>query len=107
MPSQITEYVDRFSQIIVEGEAGSHLAAEHAAAKIVEGSQRRSRTDTGAMRGGWTMDRIHSGGYLVHNPVYYTIFNEKGTIYMSAQPMLQPSIEEVLPEFIGMVSAAW
>lgn len=44
---------------------------------------------------------------MVFNMVSYTIYNEYGTIHMSAQPMLRPSVEEVRMEFYGEVREAY
>jgi HK97 gp10 family phage protein len=44
---------------------------------------------------------------VVFNPVQYTVYNEYGTIYMSAQPMLRPAIEEVRPQFEKELAALY
>lgn len=58
---------------------------------------RRSRVDTGQMRDGWavTMDSPTSGTVL--NEVPHTIYNEWGTVHMSAQPMLTPAVANAKP----------
>jgi hypothetical protein len=83
-------------------------AAEFRAAGIVEvtaanieaGAKLRSRVDTGQMRAGW--ETIEEGPLArrVQNPVEHTIYNEYGTVYMSAQPMLAPSVEEQTEPFL-------
>lgn len=57
----------------------------------------RSRVDTGQMRDGWAtvMDSPTSG--MVVNEVPHTIYNEYGTVHMSAQPMLTPAVEQARP----------
>lgn len=65
---------------------------------IQRGAMERSRVDTGQMRGGW--DAVSEGLHgEVINPVEHTIFNEYGTVHMSAQPMAGPAAEEERPRF--------
>jgi HK97 gp10 family phage protein len=100
LKSRIPHIIER-SELIVQG------AVEKAAFDIERGAKKRSRVDTGTMRGGW---QSHQGGrfeWIVFNPVHYTIYNEYGTIYMSAQPMLRPAIEEVRPGFERDVKMAY
>lgn len=59
----------------------------------------RSRVDTGAMRNAWA---VRTPGLLhreVFNHMEYAIFNEMGTVRMSAQPMLIPAFERQRPVF--------
>jgi hypothetical protein len=51
------------------------------------------RVDTGAMRNGWRVE--HSGAMerTIFNTQEYAIYNELGTRYMSATPMLYPAVE--------------
>lgn len=99
--------IDRFPEVIVSANSETARALDKAADKIETGAKQRSRVDTGTMRGGWTTERINNFTRMVYNPVYYTIFHEYGTIYMSAQPMLQPAVAEVMPEFELEVRRAW
>lgn len=103
----IVRYINRFPEIIVAGNSGTAAALDRAAADIEAGAKMRSRVDTGAMRQGWTHETVNRFSRMVYNPVYYTIFNEYGTIYMSAQPMIRPALAEVTPRFIEEVRAAW
>lgn len=62
---------------------------------IKAGAQRRSRRDTGEMEEGWQVEG--SGpAWLVFNDVEHVIFNEFGTVHMTAQPMLRPASDEVM-----------
>lgn len=64
----------------------------------------RSRVRTGTMRAGWEA-RItgeHTGS--VRNGVRYTIYNEFGTRYMGAQPMIVPAAEHARVGFQRRVS---
>lgn len=58
-----------------------------------------SRVDTGEMRDGWTAEQTSDTTGIVYNDVPHTIFNEYGTVKMTAQPMLHPAIDEVKPAF--------
>jgi HK97 gp10 family phage protein len=66
---------------------------------IVAGCQRRSRHKTGQMRGGWRTNKTGELTQTISNPVEHTIYNEFGTVHMSAQPMLVPSVEEQRASF--------
>jgi HK97 gp10 family phage protein len=59
-----------------------------------QGAKRRSRVDTGRMRDAWDKEQTGPGEWTVFNDVDYTIYNEFGTVHMSAQPMLSPALEE-------------
>jgi HK97 gp10 family phage protein len=89
----------RIPEIIEATEAGVALAVKRTAARIETGAKKRSRVDTGTMRAGWQQADVGDLEIMVFNPVFYTIFNEYGTIYMSAQPMLRPAIEEARGDF--------
>lgn len=50
------------------------------------------------MKAGWKRKKTGSGkqvGYIIYNDVPYTMFNEYGTVKMSAKPMLRPAIAAV------------
>lgn len=59
----------------------------------------KSRVATGNMRAGWQGMMVSANEGVVFNLVSYTIFNEYGTVYMSAQPMLRPAVEETRSDF--------
>lgn len=103
----VIRFIDRIPEIIVAANSETAAALDKAAADLVSGAQMRSRVDTGTMRRGWTTEKVSNFARVVYNPVYYTIFNEYGTIFMAAQPMIRPALEEVTPEFIDNVRAAW
>jgi HK97 gp10 family phage protein len=73
---------------------------------IVETCRLRSRVDTGRMRDGWRGEQTGEHSFEVDNPVEHTIYNEFGTRYMSAQPMLGPAIEEATPK-LDQVAGNW
>jgi hypothetical protein len=97
----------RIPEIIDGAEAGADIIVAKAAHDIELGCKRRSRVDTGTMRAGWQSREAPGEGWFVFNEVYYTVYNEYGTIYMSAQPMLRPSIEEVRPRFEKELAALY
>lgn len=106
MPS-VVRLIDRFPELMALANSETAAALDKAAADIESGAKDRSRVDTGTMRGGWTSEKLSNWVRIVYNPVYYTIFNEYGTVYMTAQPMLKPAVEEVTPQFIADVRRAW
>lgn len=98
--------VSALPQITAEAAVRRNHEVAKSAANIERGCKKRSRYKTGYMRGGW--HTIQWGdGRLVSNEVYYVVFHEFGTIYMSAQPMLGPSIEEERPNFIQGMSTIY
>jgi HK97 gp10 family phage protein len=103
----ILRFIDRIPEIIVTANSGTAAALDRAAADLESGAKMRSRVDTGNMRDSWTHESVGRFSRIVYNPVYYTIFNEYGTIYMAAQPMIRPALEEVTPQFIKEVRDAW
>lgn len=97
----------KLPEIIATSPAKVTAAVQRTAAKIVAGSMRRSRVRTGFMRSGWQMRTMEPYAITVFNLASYTIYNEYGTVHMSAQPMLRPSIEEVRLSFYKEVRGAW
>lgn len=100
-------FKSRIPLIVEVGVKESNQSAEEAAMAIEQGCKERSRVATGNMRNGWQTEQVASETFRVYNPVYYTIFNELGTVYMAAQPMLIPTLEEVMPQFEAKVAASW
>ena len=97
----------RFPQIIAASGPKVTLAVRRAEANIVRRAKGKSRVDTGNMRGGWQSQSLGPFEGMVYNLVSYTIFNEYGTVNMSAQPMLRPAVEEAREEFESDVKKAW
>lgn len=97
----------RIPLIIVRSAAAATLAVRRAEARIERRSKERSRVRTGAMRGGWQSHPLGPTEGMVFNIVPYTIYNEFGTIHMSAQPMLRPAVEETRPEFELEIRSAY
>lgn len=97
----------RIPRIIASSGGKVALAVERTLARVELGAKKRSRVDTGTMRGGWEVEQSSPFEGMVVNRVVYTIFHEYGTHKMAAQPMLRPSVEEARQEYIREVSEAW
>jgi HK97 gp10 family phage protein len=89
----------RIPKIIVFSEAAASAAVRKAEMAIERRAKAKSRVDTGNMRGAWQSRSMGAYEGMVFNLVSYAIFNEYGTVNMSAQPMLRPAVEETRPEF--------
>lgn len=102
------EVSSRIPQIVAVAQAETQIETQQAANNIVAGAKARSRVDTGAMKAGWQSRRAEEANtYEVFNPVYYTVFNEFGTVNMSAQPMLAPAVEEERQQFPERLRDIW
>jgi HK97 gp10 family phage protein len=97
----------RFPQIIAYSGAKVSAAVRKAESRIELRAKAKSRVDTGNMRGGWQHHVLGVYEGMVFNLVSYTIFNELGTVHMSAQPMLRPAMEETRPEFEHEIRLAY
>jgi HK97 gp10 family phage protein len=97
----------RIPKIIIWAPVKITAAIRKAERAIVRRAQSKSRVDTGNMKGGWQSQAMGAFEGVVFNLVGYTIYNEFGTVYMSAQPMLRPAVEETRPEFEHDVRAAY
>lgn len=58
------------------------------------------RVDTGAMRDGYVVDELSGGHVMVYNKMFYQMFHEFGTKYISAMPMLVPALEQTRQPFV-------
>lgn len=99
--------VSRLPKIILYSTVKISLAVRRAEYSIIRRAMSKSRVRTGNMRGGWQGKELGPEEGMVFNLVDYTIYNEFGTVYMSAQPMLRPAVEETRPEFERDVAAAY
>lgn len=98
----------RIPQIVALAQAGTQRETQQAANNIVAEAKARSRVNTGAMQAGWQSRRAEGdNSYEVFNPVYYTVFNEFGTVNMPAQPMLAPAVEQERQEFPHRLQEMW
>lgn len=96
-------YKSRIPKIAAQLESELSGAVNRAGYRIEAGAKRRARVDTGYMRGQirWTPLTRYSGEVV--GGADYTIFNEFGTVNMSAQPMFVPAVEEERPIFLGEI----
>jgi HK97 gp10 family phage protein len=90
----MAKWISRIPEVTAGLTLKADVAPKAAADRVVQGAKRRSRVDTGRMRDGWDKEETGRGEYTVFNDVDYTIYNELGTMHMSAQPMLSPALEE-------------
>lgn len=90
-------YKSRIPQIVAEINAAMPGVVNRAGYRMEAEAKSRARVDTGYMRGQirW-MELSPTSGELVAGATY-TIFNEYGTVNMSAQPMFLPALEIVRP----------
>lgn len=91
--------VSAIPDIIALSEEASHNAVDDTLLAIETACKTRSRVDTGQMRDGWESEMIGPHEGEVRNNVEHVIYNEYGTAFMAAQPMLTPSVEEEWPKF--------
>jgi HK97 gp10 family phage protein len=90
----MARWISRIPQVTTGLKLKADVAPKAAADRVVNGAKRRSRVDTGRMRDAWDKEQTGPGEWTVFNDVDYTIYNEFGTVHMSAQPMLSPALEE-------------
>jgi len=99
-------YKSRYPQIIAALEASVPKVVTRTGFRIEAGAKARARVKTGYMRGQirWTPIDPFSGEVV--GGASYTIFNEYGTVHMTAQPMFGPATEEARPVFIEELRVA-
>lgn len=99
-------YSSRIPKIIAEIESNVAGVVQRAGYRVEAGAKSRARVRTGYMRGQirWIPFDRFSGEVV--GGASYTIFNEFGTVHMSAQPMFIPAIEEVRPLFAAELRIA-
>jgi hypothetical protein len=96
----VERYENRFAEIIEYSEVEKEVILDETAEDIADSAAGYSRVDTGDMMRGWEWDELSPDTRSVYNEVEYTIYNEYGTVFMSAQPMLAPAIEDHTDDFI-------
>jgi hypothetical protein len=87
----LTEYESQIPKIIGELRIGLAELTEEAGLLFQEEARSRARVRTGDMRRGIKWKPVGEFEGEVVGEMPYTIFNEYGTIYMSAQPMFGPA----------------
>jgi HK97 gp10 family phage protein len=71
---------------------------------VQEGARRRSRVDTGELRDSWAVAFTGPTDGEVFSDSDHAVYNEYGTVNMSAQPMLHPAIDEERPKYIAALA---
>jgi hypothetical protein len=98
----------KISVVVVSNKLGSMSAKVRPAVRpvvqktvfdVVAGCQVRSRVDTGEMRAAWHGEMLSDTEGEVTNGTKQVIYNEYGTIFMSAQPMAHPAADAAMPGF--------
>lgn len=67
-------------------------------------ADRTVRVDTGAMKGGYDVDMEDPLTAVVFNRQHYHIYQELGTRFISASPMLGPAAEEQRGPFLAAMA---
>jgi len=94
-----SNYESRIPEIIAKMETDVAAAVERAGYRFEAEAKSRARVDTGNMRREirWSSTGQFTG--QIEGGADYTVYNEYGTRYMTAQPMFGPAGEIVRPLF--------
>lgn len=85
----------------------TRAAVEKTVFAVETGAKIRARVDTGAMRAGLQGEMTGEHEGRVVGLASHTIYNEFGTRYMAAQPMLIPAAEQARRSFLDALAHAW
>lgn len=98
-------FITEIPRLVDESPAKGRVVVETVCALVTTRSMGHSRVDTGLMRSEWKFD-VHETELegIVFNLIRYAVYNEYGTRYMSAHPMLRPAITESRAEFELLMS---
>lgn len=98
-------FITHLPRLIDESPVKARLAVERTCVLVVKRSMGHSRVRTGVMRSEWKFDmhELDPEG-TVFNLIRYAVYNEYGTRYMAAHPMLRPAIAETRAEFEALVA---
>jgi hypothetical protein len=98
-------FITQLPRLIDESPVKARLTVEKTCVLVVNRSMGHSRVRTGVMRSEWEfdMDETEPEG-IVFNLIRYAVYNEYGTRYMSAHPMLRPAIAETRAEFEALAA---
>jgi HK97 gp10 family phage protein len=91
--------VNHFGAIAASLKPRAHALVAETIVVVRDSAKAHSRVDTGEMRDGWTAEQTSDTHGTVYNDVPHTVFNEYGTVKMTAQPMIHPAIDEAKPAF--------
>ncbi|MDJ1433592.1 HK97-gp10 family putative phage morphogenesis protein [Halostagnicola sp. A-GB9-2] len=83
---------------------------EAAVDDAVDEAQSRARVDTGEMRSSIRGEVEKMASKVVAELIggaEHTIYNEFGTIYMSAQPMIRPALRSIEKDLVERIARSW
>jgi HK97 gp10 family phage protein len=83
---------------------GAHDALAASLTRVQEGASRRSRVDTGELRDSWAVAFTGPTDGEVFSDSDHAVYNEFGTVNMTAQPMLRPAIDEERPRYVAALA---
>ncbi|NUC71706.1 HK97 gp10 family phage protein [Haloterrigena sp. SYSU A558-1] len=78
--------------------------------EAVEEAQSRARVDTGELRDSIRNKVEQMTGKIVAHLIAgaeHSAYNEFGTIYMSAQPMIRPALRKVEQDLVDRITKSW
>lgn len=84
---------------------GARALVQETATEVRDGAKARSRVDTGEMRDSWVSAMVGDTEAEVTNATPQAVFNEWGTVHMSASPMAHPAADAARPGFIAGAKA--
>lgn len=93
----------RFRALQRQFRARAAVLVEKTAFDVQAGAQSLARVDTGFMRASIVAEKVTDLHWTVTGYADYTIYNEFGTRFMSAQPMFRPTVERVMPSYYAAV----
>jgi HK97 gp10 family phage protein len=82
-------------------EAANAIINERRGPEMRDVAKQFSRVDTGEMRDAWQWEATGAGTGQLVNDSDHVLYNEYGTVNMSAQPMARPALEQVGPEIVA------
>ena len=97
--------VDRLARLAAQKGAKAQVATDRelelSSLRIEGGAKDRAAVDTGDMKKNIFQSKAGKLTYKITSPQHYSIYVEKGTRKMKAQPFLQPAIDEERPTLLG------
>lgn len=91
----------RLGEIAAAAVPKAGAVVQKTAHEVEAGAKARARVDTGNMKGAISAQSTGLLSARVSAGADYTIYNEYGTRYMSAQPMFVPAAHEAEAPFIA------
>lgn len=82
----------------------THEVVADSLARVRDGAAQRSHVDTGELRDSWSVSFTGPTDGQVASSSGHAVYNEYGTVHMSAQPLLAPAIDQERPRFVAELS---